>query len=304
MQFIRLSFFFFVLFLLIQCDKKSADEVNAVPEKSSDSLEIFEEKKKKEISVSYHPEIINHQDSALAEFQNKYSEEEIHAILAINRLDFKNKWRADTLVVPDKIVKDFNVYSPFPKYVSEAKNINKLALFSYPIHAYALYENGNLIKWGPTSMGKKSSPTKTGLGFTNWKKKIAISTSNSEWKLRWNFNVFNFHGIGWHQYDLPGYHASHSCMRLLEEDALWMYSWGEQWILDEKGTKILAKGTPVIIFGEPDFKSKPWKELLKSPKANDYSEAQINNEIKPFLEEIIKQQDIRKDYLQSKRDSL
>ena len=225
-------------------------------------------------------------------------------ILAINRLDFKNRWRADTLVVPDKIVKDFNVYSPFPKYVSEAKNINKLALFSYPIHAYALYENGNLIKWGPTSMGKKSSPTKTGLGFTNWKKKIAISTSNSEWKLRWNFNVFNFHGIGWHQYDLPGYHASHSCMRLLEEDALWMYSWGEQWVLDEKGTKILAKGTPVIIFGEPDFKSKPWKELLKSSKANDYSEAQINNEIKPFLEEIMKQQDIRKEYLQSKRDSL
>lgn len=304
MQFIRLSFFFFVLFLLIQCDKKSADEVNAVPEKSSDSLEIFEEKKKEEISISYHSEIINHQDSALAEFQNKYSEEEIHAILAINRLDFKNRWRADTLVVPDKIVKDFNVYSPFPKYVSEAKNINKLALFSYPIHAYALYENGNLIKWGPTSMGKKSSPTKTGLGFTNWKKKIAISTSNSEWKLRWNFNVFNFHGIGWHQYDLPGYHASHSCMRLLEEDALWMYSWGEQWILDEKGTRILAKGTPVIIFGEPDFKSKPWKELLKSPKANDYSEAQINNEIKPFLEEIIKQQDIRKEYLQSRRDSL
>ena len=79
---------------------------------------------------------------------------------------------------------------------------------------------------------------------------------------------------------------------------------GEQWILDEKGTKILAKGTPVIIFGEPDFNSKPWKELLKSSKANDYSEAQINNEIKPFLEEIMKQQDIRKEYLQSKRDSL
>ena len=110
MYFIRLSFFFFVLFLLIQCDEKSTDNVNAVPEKSSDSLKILEEKKKEEISISYHPEIINHQDSALAEFQNKYSEEEIHAILAINRLDFKNRWRADTLVVPDKIVKDFNVY--------------------------------------------------------------------------------------------------------------------------------------------------------------------------------------------------
>lgn len=83
-----------------------------------------------------------------------------------------------------------------------------------------------------------------------------------------------------------------------------MYNWGEQWILDEKGIKILAKGTPVIIFGEPNFKTKPWKELLKSPKANDYSEAQINNEIKPFLEEILTQQKRRTEYLQTKKDSL
>ena len=43
--------------------------------------------------------------------------------------------------------------------------------------------------------------------------------SNSEWKLRWNFNVLIFLG-------LVGINticrviASHSCMRLLEEDAL------------------------------------------------------------------------------------
>ena len=79
---------------------------------------------------------------------------------------------------------------------------------------------------------------------------------------------------------------------------------GEQWILDEKGTKILAKGTPVIIFGEPNFKTKPWKELLKSSKANDYSETQLNNEIKPFLEEILTQQKIRAEYLQHKKDSI
>lgn len=297
---------FFLLFLMsfsiVQCNKTAPEEVKEpLQEKISDSLKNVEEKK---IEISYHAEIINHQDSALSAFQKKYSEEEIHNILAINRLDFKNRWRADTLVVPDKMEKDFNAYSPFPRNISLAKEINKLALFSYPIHAYALYEKGSLIKWGPSSMGKKSSPTRIGLGFTNWKKKLAISTSNSEWKLRWNFNVFNFQGIGWHQYDLPGYHASHSCMRLLEKDAEWMYAWGEQWILDEKGTKILAKGTPVIIFGEPNFKTKPWRELLKSPKANDYSEEQINNEIQPFLEEILLQQKMRTEYLQTKKDSL
>lgn len=304
MRLIKLLLFFFVLFFIVQCNKKSTGETVPTIRNVSDSLKNIEEKKKKDVRISYHAEIINHQDSALTVFQNKYSEEEVHAILAINRLDFKNRWRADTLVVPDKMEKDFKMYSPFPEKVSLAKDIRKLAMFSYPIHAYALYEYGNLIKWGPTSMGKKSSPTRIGLGFTNWKKKVAISTLNSEWKLRWNFNVFNFQGIGWHQYDLPGYHASHSCMRLLEEDAFWMYSWAEQWILGNKGTEILAKGTPVIIFGEPNFKNKPWKELLKSPKANDYSEEELNNEIKPFLEEILKQQQIRNDYLKSKIDAL
>ena len=305
MNFLKGIIFFATSFLLVQCNKSAgADEIVHHPSISKEKIQPIKKDSPIQKEITYFSLILKNKESAFAALDKKYSKEEIHTILALNRLDFKNRWRADTLVIPNVLEKDFNVYSPFPKTVTLAKDIHKLALFCYSIHAYALYEKGKLVKWGPTSMGKKSSPTKIGLGFTNWKKKIAISTSNSEWKLRWNFNVFNFQGIGWHQYDLPGYHASHSCMRLLEEDAEWMYTWGEQWILDEKGTKILAKGTPVIIFGEPDFKSKPWKELLKSSKANDYSEAQINNEIKPFLEEIMKQQDIRKDYLQSKRDSL
>ena len=100
-------------------------------------------------------------------------------------------------------------------------------------------------------------------------------------EIKMEFQCFNFHGIGWHQYDLPGYHVSFLYEIVRRRCTLDVFL-GEQWILDEKGTKILLKGTPVIIFGEPDFKSKPWKELLKSSKANDYSEAQINNEIKPF----------------------
>jgi hypothetical protein len=57
--------------------------------------------------------------------------------------------------------KDFNAYSPFPRNISLAKDIHKLALFSYPIHAYALYENGNLIKWGLQVWAKK-------FAYQNW----------------------------------------------------------------------------------------------------------------------------------------
>lgn len=231
-----------------------------------------------------------HKDSVMAAFLEKYSEEERYTILALNRLDNKNRWRADTLIIPEKIEEDFLKYSPFPAKVENLKDVKKMAFFSYDIHAYALYENGNLIKWGPSSMGKKATPTKKGLMFTNWKKEVAISTSNSEWILRWNFNVHNTMGIGWHQYDLPGFHASHSCLRLLENDAKWMYSWADQWILTNKGQTVKAKGTPVMVFGDSDFKSKPWLQLLENPTANDISEQEMNELVSPHLDEILKEQ--------------
>ena len=63
-------------------------------------------------------------------------------------------------------------------------------------------------------MGSKAHQTTRGLHFTNWKGKEIISTVSDEWKLKWNFNIANHEGIGWHQYSMPGYPASHSCLRL------------------------------------------------------------------------------------------
>ena len=298
MRLFKILAIYMLMTSFLQCTKEEnlSDKTliyHETVKKDTLSKKIIKEKKE----IKFYPFVINRKDSAFALFSKKFSKEEIYVILAINRLDYKNRWRADTLVVPDIFEKDFKAYSPFPLHIKNAEKINKLVLFSYPIHAFASYQNGELIKWGPTSMGKKSAPTKRGLTFTNWKKKVAISTVNSEWILRWNFNIFNYLGIGWHQYDLPGFHASHSCLRMLEADAFWMYNWADQWILNKNGTQILAKGTPVIIFGEPDFRNKPWMQLLKSSKADDYTEEQLNAEIEPYLEEILMQQNIRKSYL-------
>lgn len=233
----------------------------------------------------------NKKDSVMSAFLKKYPEEERYIILALNRLDNKNRWRADTLVIPEKIENDFLKYSPFPKRLDELKPVNKMVFFSYAIHAFAVYENGNLKKWGPSSLGKKATPTKTGLMFSNWKKEVAISTSNSEWILRWNFNIHNTLGIGWHQYDLPGFHASHSCLRMLEEDAKWMYSWADTWVLTNNGQTEQAKGTPVIVFGESDFKTKPWLKLSDDPAANDISVEEMNDTFVPHLDKILKEQE-------------
>jgi len=111
-------------------------------------------------------------------------------------------------------------------------------------------------------------------------------------------NVENHLGIGWHEYDLPAYPASHSCLRLLRDDAKWMYNYGEQWILNKGGATIRAKGTPVIVFGDFDWDGKkPWKNLSGNGKANDISVDELNSIIQPHLDEILKEQKNREEVL-------
>ena len=230
-------------------------------------------------------------DSAMAVFNEQFSKDEQYVILALNRLDMKNKWRADTLAIPEHIDSTLMAYSPFPEQVPVLADVNKIVLFSYPIQAYALYEKGRLIKWGPTSMGKKSAQTKRGLMFANWKKELAISTVDTEWKLPYNFNVHNTLGIGWHQYEMPGYPASHSCMRLLMDDAKYLYNWADQWVLNDGGATKKASGTPVIIFGDYEWGGKkPWKKLIDDSKANDIADAEITEIIEPHLDKILEEQ--------------
>ena len=244
-------------------------------------------------------------DSAMAEFKKKYTADQIYTILALNRLDKKNLWHADTLMIPKKIEENFLAYSPFPAKMNILNDVKKMVIFSYPIQAYAVYENGNLQKWGPSSMGKKKAQTKRGLMFANWKKELAISTVKSEWKLPYNFNIHNTLGIGWHQYDLPGYPASHSCLRLLEEDAKWLYNFADTWILNKGGATTKAKGTPVLVYGEYGWgKAKPWKSLDKNPNATDISEEQLNVEIQPFMDKILEEQKNRDEVLAAKTDTI
>lgn len=237
--------------------------------------------------------VLKDSDSVRKKFRETFTAQQLQTIVALNRVDKSNFHTMDTLVIPDKFDDDFLAYSPFPYSIDEAKDINKLAIFSYAIQAYGLYENGELIKWGPSSMGSEKNKTPEGLYFTNWKGEETVSTFDDEWVLRWNFNLDNEKGIAWHQYSLPGYPASHSCLRLLEEDAKWMFDWADEWILEDE-QNIKAKGTPVIVFGSYNFGgSKPWLQLSKNNHANDLTKEDINAVIKPYKAEIIKEQQNR-----------
>lgn len=226
--------------------------------------------------------------------ENKNNSKNLDIALAVNRVDKTNFSKLDSVVIPTDLSGDKEFYLPFPFEVSSLDDVDKIILFSYPTQSFATYENGILTYTGPTSMGSAVNKTPTGLFFTNWKAEETTSTFNDEWDLKWNFNIENIEGVGFHEYALPGIPASHSCLRLLETDAKHLYNWADQWVLADAET-VKVKGTPVVVFGSYNFDGpKPWLELLNNPKALTISESDVNTIIKPHLKTILKEQENRK----------
>ena len=253
--------------------------------------ETVEKTPPKKIQVRQQPKAISYQLESAKEWLAKTTDSTaIDIVLAANRIDKANLAKIDSVIIPQDLTGDIAYYLPFPLNVPYLKDVTKIIFFSYPTQTFATYENGELIHTGPTNMGRKKDPTPTGLFFTNWKAEETTSTFNDEWQLLWNFNIANKLGVGWHQYELPGYPASHSCLRLQEKDARYLYEWADQWILKDE-ENVLAKGTPVIVFGTYDFDApKPWLQLVTDPKVLNISESEIEKQTQPYLTSILSEQ--------------
>ena len=259
-----------------------------------------QEKKEKEIIKGKKPTIERKQPKEVAYTFQKSADwlktegsnsNAMDIVLALNRVDLANLKKLDSIVVPTDASGDLAFYMPFPLEVSNLDEVKKAILFSYTTQAFATYEYGTLRQVGPTSMGSKIHKTPTGLFFTNWKAEETNSTFNDEWLLKWNFNIENELGVGFHEYELPGYPASHSCLRLLEKDAKILYEFADQWELADANT-VKLKGTPVIVFGSYDFEvKKPWNAVKENPKAMNISEDELNAIIAPHVQTIFQEQD-------------
>ncbi len=223
---------------------------------------------------------------SIKELESRLGAVAFAAMLKMNRIDKRHIHAGDSLVIPDASV-DLMGASPFPIQLEVAREIPKLVLVSRRVQAFGAYESGRLVRWGPTSTGKKSTPTPAGLYHANWKAKKRRSSVNQSWILPWCFNLDDTAGISFHQFDLPGYPASHGCVRLLEEDAKWVYDWADQWTLSKIDQSILAFGTPVVIFGDYQYGEKPlWKRLADDPAATAISAAESEIAVNRHLAQI------------------
>ena len=290
----------FIIILIISfaaCKNEQSVQKNATVTSDTTHVDSNVTKKviKPEIEIQYHAWPIKTSDS-LKKIFKAMSPDDQKILFALNRVDKRHISNIDTIIVPDTFTTNLLDYAPFPLELPIIKDVNKMVFFSYPIQAYAVYENGTLIKWGPTNMGKKATPTPEGLFYANWKGKEIKSSVNPKWILKWNMNISNLGGVGWHEYELPGYPASHSCLRLLAEDAKWLYDWADTWRL--KDGKLAAKGTPTLVFGSyPWGERRPWKSILENNHALDITVNEIDTLVKSHLEAILEAQQQRKIYL-------
>jgi len=290
------TFIFFItllMFLLPGCGEKKTpagisreDSLRTVITKLTDTLIVHYSKRP--------PAYILAKGKKYYRFRSKSGSFGTELILALNRVDMKNLNRHFPLVIPDTLVKDMLYYAPFPLKINGAAYIPKMLIISQQLQVFAAYEFGCLVKWGPTSTGKQETPTPNGLFHTNWKAKETTSTFNDEWDLKWCFNLDNFVGVSIHQFELPGYPASHSCTRIKAEDAEWFYYWAEQWVVTSDEENIRAYGTPVIIFGEYEYDAPEiWKLIASEPDKAVYNKEKIESLVSQYSGTILSRKVVR-----------
>lgn len=261
-----------ILFVIYSCNPGEAeiDSTNIKSERNVKDTVAIPKKVEKEpaLVVTYH--IDSMQTKAKVDsFKNKYSPEQQHLIFALNRVDARRLNKGDVLIVPDTLTGDLIDYSPFPRNLEILDSIPQTVLISQRVQGIALYEHSKLVRWGPVSSGKRSTPTPNGLHYGNFKARKKISTINPDWLMPYYFNFMNFEGVGVHEYSMPGFPASHACVRLRKEDAMYVYDWAEQWKLSDDANTILQNGTPFMVFGKYDFeKPVPWLNLAKDHEDN------------------------------------
>jgi hypothetical protein len=194
--------------------------------------------------------------------QERLSESQLALLEKLNRADVEHLEQLREVVVPESWSEDELSYSVLPMRFSSSEAWPTFLVVDLPGQLFGSYEFGSLVRWGPVSSGSRNNPTSAGSFALNWRSTGRASTVDPDWFMRWYFNFDNREGLAFHAYSLPGYPASHGCIRLLERDAQWLFEWGQTWLLDPSGTRVLTPGTPVFIVGRYDFDAAPpWRSL-------------------------------------------
>ncbi len=196
-------------------------------------------------------------------FVNKEFTAAYRAISTLNRKEYVFFRVKDSILVPDQVIDDQKAYSLFPHTYPQAASFKKLIVVSIMNQCYGAYEFGKLVHFAAINSGKHAGSNPQGLYYLTWKARSHTSSYDETWIMPYTFNYTRI-GQAFHQYQMPGYPASHGCLRQFTRDAEWLFTWGETRKIDPATKKWgLRTGTPVIIIDQYDYENryKPWRYL-------------------------------------------
>lgn len=163
----------------------------------------------------------------------------------LNRTNMELRYRK-WIVVPTNLRQiDHMDMSPFPDQIPSPGG--RLLVVNLSLQAFGAYDKeGNLVHWGPVSGGKDwcndvGRPCRTATGSFRIIRKQGVECESSVFPIEteggapmpWCMHYFR--GFALHGSTLPGYHASHGCIRLFYDDAKWLNQY-----FTKVGTKVIV----------------------------------------------------------------
>lgn len=146
---------------------------------------------------------------------------------------YNSLWTGKVIAVP-KNLSDVTLRDVAPFPLKLAHNKEQQIIVDQSKLAWAAYDDqGNLIKWGPVSSGRdkcsdsnRSCRTLTGI-FRMFSKENSRCTSDvfpvGRGGARMPYCMYFHKGFAMHgSDDVPGYRASHGCIRMFVQDAKWL----------------------------------------------------------------------------------
>lgn len=141
--------------------------------------------------------------------------------LKVNRIDRRHiPWGREALVPVDreKAIR----FSPVPTCLADTRGDREIRVF-LDRQYFGAYEKGALLFWGPISSGRQKHRTPSGRYQVQYKQRFRRSLKYENAPMPYSINYNE--GFFLHEQSLPGYPASHGCVRLLKNDAQRLFTW-------------------------------------------------------------------------------
>jgi hypothetical protein len=159
------------------------------------------------------------------------NEEQRDLVQRVNRT-YNWLYSGKVIAVPENLEKvTMTDLAPFAHYIAEHE---KQVIIDQDKLAWVAYdEDGKLVKWGPISSGRTKCPDSAGSCLTLTGIYRVFSKENAKCKsdifpigrggAKMPYCMFFHKGFAMHgASDIPGYRASHGCVRLFTRDAEWL----------------------------------------------------------------------------------